>query len=360
MTVQVCLIWIDYTKMIKHENKQLEYKIQTLEKLAELGKSLTSQMNLESLIKTILKKTSDLLQPESWHLLLKDPDKDVLYYQILINEPSINRQEPLPYGQTLSGWVALHQKPILSTQSFKNYEPSDLPEKILNEIKDKSVICIPLQSKGSLLGVVQLKHSSPDFFDLDDFNIVSTIGDFSAIAIENALQFEKIQNLTIKDDLTRLYNARYLHKLLDQEVSRSDRYQKQFSMIFLDLDKFKKVNDTHGHVHGSELLRQTAEIILQNVRDVDHCARYGGDEFVIVLPETTKEKAVQTAERIRQAIQDNVFLKEQGLNAKFTASFGVANYPEDANSKDDLIKMADEAMYVVKHTSRNRVEAFKK
>lgn len=344
---------------MSEKDKQLEKQIQRLVMLSELGKTFTSTMNLEDLQKSILKKTSDILRPESWHLLIKNPETDKLEYKILINDPSVDRSKPVEIGEGLSGWVAHTQQAVLWSQGFENEITKAIPPAIQKEAQDHSIVCAPLRSKNQLLGVMSLQHSDPGFFSEEDVRTLSTIADFAAIAFENAMNYERIEQMTVQDDLTRLYNQRYLHQLLDHEVDRANRYLKEFSMIFIDLDKFKQVNDTYGHVHGSDLLREAAEIILESTRDVDHCARYGGDEFVIVLPETDKAKALVSAERIRNAIETNVFLQEKGINAKFTASFGVASFPEDAQTKDDLIKMADEAMYEAKHKNRNIVQGYK-
>jgi diguanylate cyclase (GGDEF)-like protein len=231
------------------------------------------------------------------------------------------------------------------------------PADILAGSDAKSLICVPLKSKDRVLGVIQIRRKGEDVapFGEEDLTTLAVIADYAAIAIENARNFKRIEELTITDDLTTLYNVRYLHQLLDAEILRADRYKKHFSMIFLDLDHFKNVNDTHGHIHGSTLLRETAEIIQRGIRAVDYAARYGGDEFVVLLPETDKKDAMTIAERLRDSIEKNVFLKDQDLKIQFTASFGVATFPNDAQSKDDLIRMADEAMYKVKNTTRNRV-----
>ncbi|MCB0271406.1 MAG: sensor domain-containing diguanylate cyclase [Bdellovibrionales bacterium] len=338
----------------------LENRIERLVVLSDLGKTFTSTIDFEDLLKTILKKISEILEPQSWQLLLKHPSQDALEYKILINDPSVNRSQLVYFGEGCSGWVAKTKTPILWSQNIKIPESSQIPPQIQKEFQNASYLCVPLQNRNTVLGVIFLKHADPDFFTQDDLITVTTISDFAAIAIENAINYERIEELTIRDDLTTLYNQRYLHQILDQEVERASRYFKEFSMVFIDLDKFKNVNDTYGHIYGSELLQETANVLLQNTREVDHCARYGGDEFVIVLPETGKKEAIYSAERIRQAIESHVFLERKGINAKFTASFGVATFPTDAQSKNDLIKMADEAMYEAKHKNRNAVQGYEK
>ncbi len=337
---------------------ELKRTVDALQIFSEIGKTLTSTLEIKEVLRVVLQKISELLEPTSWSLLLLDEPTQELRYEILINEPTVDRKKTVRLGQRIVGWVAQVGKPVLwpdPTDDDHLTPPAD----IRPDTGVTSLICVPLRSKGKSLGVIEIRRKGKDAitFVPDDFATLAVIADYAAIAIENARNFQRIQELTITDDLTSLFNVRHLHTLLEAEVSRAGRYKKQFSMLFLDLDHFKEVNDTHGHIHGSQLLKETAEVIKEHIRTVDYAARYGGDEFVILLPETTKPEAIRIAERVRSAIEANVFLAEKGLHVKFTASFGVATFPDDAQSKDDLIRLADEAMYKVKNTTRNRVEA---
>lgn len=336
--------------------KKLEEKVHALEILSELGKAITSTMQPQEVLRVIVKKTSELLQPNVWSLMLLDETTNQLKYEILINEPSIDRNKPVEIGDGLQGWVAKYGNPIFSSPNQK-IEGMSMPKHLEHLNKNHSWMVMPLKSKNKVLGTIHLqrKLGEKNPFTEEDLKILQTVGDYAAIAIENAKNFQKVENLTIRDDLTHLSNSRHLHHILDNEVNRCTRYNKSFSMIFMDIDHFKKVNDTYGHVHGSELLCETAQVIQKNIRVVDYAARYGGDEFVIVLPETAKSEAFQIAERIRAAVEANHFLERGGISIRFTASLGVATFPQDAESKDDLIKMADHAMYDAKKTSRNRV-----
>jgi diguanylate cyclase (GGDEF)-like protein len=338
--------------------QRLTEKVNTLQAMSELGKALTSTVDTKTLIRMILKHTSDILQPDAWYLLLKEAGQETYTYQIVINDPSIDRSNPVALGDGLAGWVAQVQTSVFAQAGQTPTCDETVPKFVQELIGQDSVMATPLISRDEVLGVIVLRRHKPETFQAEDLEVLKTISDFAAISIQNGQNFERISELTIRDDLTTLYNARYMHELLDQEVRRAKRYHKEFSMVFIDLDRFKEVNDTHGHVHGSALLKETSEVILKAARETDHCARYGGDEFVIVLPETNKKDAVDMAERLRQAIQDHVFLAHEGLSIRFTASFGVANFPDDAQSKQDLIKMADEAMYEVKRSSRNRVQGY--
>jgi len=166
---------------------------------------------------------------------------------------------------------------------------------------------------------------------------------------------EKIQELTITDDCTGLYNARHLYDSMEAEVNRSARFGYQFSVIFLDLDHFKQVNDNCGHLIGSRLLAQIGASIKARLRLIDYAFRYGGDEFVVLLPQTTKASATVVARRLRDHMRATQFQFEGGITLNVRASIGVATYPEDAQSSHDLIRQADEMMYNVKNTTRDAI-----
>jgi diguanylate cyclase (GGDEF)-like protein len=192
------------------------------------------------------------------------------------------------------------------------------------------------------------------FTEAESF-FLQSLCDYAAIAIENARSVERIQELTITDDCTGLYNARHLYKTLESEVYRSSRFGYEFSVLFIDLDHFKQVNDTHGHLIGSKLLAEIGYLIKAQLRLIDFAFRYGGDEFVVLLPQTSKDSALVVARRLRDSLRNSCFCKEEGLNLNVRASMGLATYPHDAKSPHDIIRQADEMMYMVKNSTRDNI-----
>ncbi len=184
-------------------------------------------------------------------------------------------------------------------------------------------------------------------------------GTQDVLAIEYALLYERARQMAITDRLTGLYNFGYFHERLKEERMRAERYHRLLSLVILDIDHFKKYNDSNGHPAGNEVLKKIATILKQEAREVDIVARYGGEEMVIILPETSRRRAAELAERIRQRVSEGLFdhMQSQPLG-KLTISAGVATFPVDASTEDDLIKKADTSLYQAKAQGRNRVVVF--
>ncbi len=179
----------------------------------------------------------------------------------------------------------------------------------------------------------------------------------AAMALDSALLLKRAEELSVTDDLTQLYNSRYLNLVLRRETKRASRSGRPLSLLFIDLDGFKGVNDSHGHLSGSRALVEAAGLIRGSARETDVVSRFGGDEFAIVLPDTGGEGAYAVGERVRDRVAAHSFLADDGLNIHLTASVGVATLPDVAASADELVAAADKAMYAVKDSGKNGIQA---
>jgi diguanylate cyclase (GGDEF)-like protein len=219
----------------------------------------------------------------------------------------------------------------------------------------RSILCLPLQCRGTRLGVIELLNKTSGAFAEEVRAALEVLASPLTVAIRTIEIFEGSERLTITDDLTKLYNYRYLMQYLQAEVKRCLRYKKKVSLLFVDIDGFKRINDTFGHLVGSQALSELGQVFRRILRETDIVGRYGGDEFVIVLPETPLNGAMVIAERIRKKVEDYEFVA-QNLGIRLTVSLGVANCPKHTLTAEGLIKKADAAMYRAKELSRNSIK----
>jgi diguanylate cyclase (GGDEF)-like protein len=218
--------------------------------------------------------------------------------------------------------------------------------------RGRYIVAVPLICGDRILGVLEGIRERRSFKKAE-VALLDALARPIASALANAVRISEAERLSQTDDLTKLHNARYLRQFLLNEIRRARRYGSSVTALFLDLDDFKQVNDAHGHLAGSHVLMEMAAVILSSIRDTDAVARYGGDEFVIVLPDTGIELGGTVAERIREKIAKHSFHAGRNLRLSLTASFGVAAFPEHASSPQQLIACADTAMYEAKAANKN-------
>jgi len=321
--------------------------------LAEAAKAITANLRLDDVLNTILRSISQILGPENWSLLLLDPERNELYFEIAVGKaaPAI-RHLRLKVGEGIAGWVAAHKRPLVVPSVMDDPRFSPKADKA-SHFETQSIVCVPMMYQERLLGVIELvsTHGTRTFSE-EDLAVLAPFADFAAIAIENARNFQRVEELTLVDEWTSLFNARFLRQRLNEELDRARRYHHPLSLIFFDLDHFKTINDSFGHATGSRVLRQVGELIWRSIRTSDRPARYGGDEFVILLPETDKQGAITIAAQIRKSVAEKPLL--EGI-APITATFGVATFPDDASDGAALLEASDRSMYLGKARGRDQI-----
>jgi diguanylate cyclase (GGDEF)-like protein len=222
-----------------------------------------------------------------------------------------------------------------------------------------AAIGFPLKCRGRAVGALvaidRVPAAQEPKFARASLDALKAALEPGAIALDNALRMQRAEALSVTDDLTQLYNSRYLSQVLRRETKRASRSGRPLSLLFIDLDGFKSINDSHGHLFGSSALVEAAAVIRISARETDIVARFGGDEFALVLPDTGSEGAVAVGERVREKIAAHAFLEKQGLSIRLTVSVGVATLPDVADSAEQLIHAADAAMYWVKDHGKNGI-----
>lgn len=329
-----------------------------------LEQLINTANNFNELIDLVVHVCAGKVNAEKCSLMLLDEKGKTLS---IVRAKGINkyviRNTKVKIGEGSAGFVALSGETLLVADK-KNEAKSNLNE--FSRYKNNSFISIPLKAKTVTIGVLNLsdKIDNQNFTE-KDLNSISTFVSFASIAIKNALMFKELKKLSITDELTGLYNRRYFGNCLENEIERSSRYDRYFTLALLDIDNFKYFNDTYGHMTGDIILNQISKVFKTYTRSIDVVARYGGEEFAVTFQEPYGSKGLITSatssglqfiERLRIVVENHEF-SDIDSRKKFniTISGGVAVFPFDGTTSTELISKADENLYLAKRKGRNRV-----
>lgn len=351
----------DYVQL-NLENRNLRVSVNKSRKadekiayMMDLSSSITSVLDKETLLHMLLDKSLQLLNAEQGSLMLLDQDTSELVVEARKSaDDTVREKMRFKKDEGISGMVLENGGAFVVEDIEKDprIRQSNRPR-----YRTRSFMSVPIKIEDRLTGVLNISDKARgDAFNKEDLGLIESFISSAAIAIERSILFsqtEDLRKLSITDHLTGIYNRRYLNRRLSEEITRYNRYKHPFSFMMLDLDKFKEYNDTYGHISGDNLIKLMASIIEKSLRTIDIAARFGGDEFVAIFPQTPKVDAIQITNRLKEKIDKS--LTEHKIEIALTVSIGLATYPDDASSIMELIEKTDQALYLAKKGGGNRV-----
>jgi diguanylate cyclase (GGDEF)-like protein len=340
----------------KREKEDLDKTLQNLSLLYSIGKAMNYISDLKNLLQYILSQAIEITSAEKGSIMLYNLETDRLNIRVLAGLEDTKSQEKVNNneircrsfkpGEGIAGRVFMTSQPMI----VNNIREDDLFIKSETSYV-RSIACIPMVVYSDVVGVINVtnKKDGKEFTE-EDVEMLKAVADQAAVAVNKA----QLWDMAVTDSLTGLYVRRYFIVKLQEEIHRAERYNKPLSVVMVDLDRFKKINDTYGHDAGDRALKTISQFFQKNIRDIDAIGRYGGEEFVMLIPDADKKAAFCLAERLRKELAK---VKLEDL-PPITISLGIATYPSDGTDIDELIKKADAAMYEAKRKGRNRAVKF--
>lgn len=315
-----------------------------------MTKLIHSNCPIDEVVRNLVNEMKGLLDAARCSVLIVDEDSQKLAFHDSSGLNEWERQNiSFRLGEGIAGWVAKHKQALLledveNDPRFLKFSGQDA--------RFSSMICVPLEMRRRLVGVMSLTTEKPEhIFTEDDLELVILL----AAHISLALESHRLYELSVMDGLTQIYNRRYLDQRLSEELSDSRRHERPLTIALLDLDHFKNLNDKFGHLAGDKVLCEVTETISDMLREHDVVARYGGEEFALVLSSTPQAAGLDLGERVRKTIAERGFRYED-QELPVTISLGLASFPENGSTKDGLLKAADQALYKAKEAGRNQVK----
>lgn len=333
--------------------EQVALEQRRLSMIHDITHTISSNRDLPTTYQSFAEKIKELLDYDRCVVVLLNETGEAVNVFLL----AANQQTNLPKGTTvpvagtsvewvLNNGVAQFEDDLLAERMF-------VEDELLMQEGIRSAVRVPIRLHGAIIGLFILNSRKPACYSEADLSILGPVTDHLALAIERYFLFEEITRLSLTDELTGCGNRRMLSQEMEREIRRAERYGRHLGLLMLDIDHFKRVNDTYGHLAGDLVLKDMSSLIRGNVRDIDTCIRFGGEEFLVILPETDTDGAVATAEKIRTMVAGSVYYAGENV-LRITVSVGIAVYPVHAESAQQLVDKADAALYRAKIEGRNR------
>lgn len=357
------MLRLQKTKLIKEKDAFKKWG-EDLSRLNDLSKSLVSTLDTDKIIETAYMRMQEIISHDILSIVLFKQKKMWLFSSVKLNVDEI---------EEIKGAIISAAKEVSYTgdkkESYKiavQYigegdaevsQPEPLRKKKVSQLLNR--LCFPMEAGGSKIGMLKMIRYADEPFSKLQYDVASMIVSTLTLSLRNSAIHREVQEMASTDSLTGLFNKRYFCEILDREFKSTMRYQGPVSLIMIDLDNFKMINDKLGHLAGDAVLRGVASMLIKSLRDIDIPARYGGDELAIILPETADEHAFFVAKRIKRLIEHTP-IKFMDSSIKITASFGISSCPNsNIRTVEDMITEADRALYDAKKCGRNRIEASK-
>lgn len=336
---------------LNRRTSELEKIHAQLEMVYENSRILAGILDFDQIVDEILKIGEKVLDYPALGIMLVGPGGNLIYRGRLIGGHRNTRLKAVAHDKMeLAYRVGLAGDPVrvVDLSARTDYEP------LLKSAR--SAMLVPMVTHGRTTGLLSAESPRAGAFEDQDEKFLSVLARSAAMALENAILHRKTEELTIIDELTGVKNYRYFVEKIKEEKRRTVRYDQALSLIMIDIDWFKKFNDNYGHEVGNQVLVGLTDVIKLYIRDVDILCRYGGEEFIIILPQTPEREAHRIAERIRMEVEKAEFGGGNGIPAlKVTISVGISSYPENRRSEDELINAVDQALYRAKGSGKNTV-----
>jgi diguanylate cyclase (GGDEF)-like protein len=336
----------DLTARLRPLQAVLKRRLARAEVLADMIRAVNASLEPERVAEALVARLSIWIPAPGWLVVADDGGG------MMKQMAAENLAPPFESAATAVGAWVMRSGAVYTAASVAD-------DRRIPDTAPAAALGFPLACRGRTIGAIvaidRMPARSVPRFAASTMSVLLAGIEPGAIALENALRVQRAEALSVTDDLTLLYNSRYLSQVLRRETKRASRSGRPLSLLFVDLDGFKSINDTHGHLFGSRALVEAASVIRASARETDMVARFGGDEFALILPDTGSEGAAAVGDRVRDRIAAFSFLRGDGLNIRLTVSVGVATLPDVAASADGLIQAADEAMYWVKDHGKNGI-----
>ncbi|HEY1912670.1 MAG TPA: sensor domain-containing diguanylate cyclase [Vicinamibacterales bacterium] len=323
-------------------------RLERRDTLLDLMRAVNATLDPAKIAEALVERASSWLPAPCWAVVVLDQSG---HLSVLGERGVVSAMAAAP--ETIATWVMNRGQEFASADLRRDTR--------VTHAEVGAMLALPLVCRSRRVGALVAFDATPATrapqLTASMLRAVRVLLEPAAIALDNALRVKHTEALSVTDDLTQLYNSRYLNQALRRETKRASRSARPLSLLFVDLDGFKSVNDRHGHLCGSRALVEAAAVIRRSARETDMVSRFGGDEFALVLPDTGGEGAFAVGERIREKIAAHKFLAGEGLDIHLTVSVGVATLPDVASSSEELVQAADKAMYQVKDSGKNGIQA---